>query len=197
MNISNKIKAPLARIRSGIAPLVRRPRYGPKVFCIGYNKTGTTSVGKALQMLGYDHSSFNRTVWRRYYRNGNIKKVLDYTARYESFDDLPWLKEDMIPILDETFADSKFVYLERDEASWKDSYARWTRYVSGIDPEVASAWSEYQNHRTFVLQYFAVRPADKFIVLDVRDPLGFAKLAAFLGKRSMQNAFPHYNKTPR
>ena len=35
----------------------KRSDFGPKVFVIGYNKTGTTSVGIALKMLGYDHSS--------------------------------------------------------------------------------------------------------------------------------------------
>ena len=31
---------------------LRKPQYTNKVFCIGYNKTGTTSCGKALELLG-------------------------------------------------------------------------------------------------------------------------------------------------
>lgn len=35
-----------------------------KIFVVGYNKTGTTAVGKALKNLGFRHSSFNEFVWR-------------------------------------------------------------------------------------------------------------------------------------
>lgn len=77
-----------------------------KIFVVGYNKTGTTSVGKALQKLGYRHSSFNEFVWRELYNKGNIDGVINYTKRFESFDDLPWLKEDLLPILFETFPNS-------------------------------------------------------------------------------------------
>ena len=42
---------------------VRKEDYGPKVFCIGFNKTGTTSVGKAFESFGYRNASFNRDLW--------------------------------------------------------------------------------------------------------------------------------------
>src|SRR5699024_4627029 len=89
----------------------RKPRYDSKIFCIGFNKTGTTSLGRALTDLGFRHSSFSQIVWRKYYQRGKIDKVLKYTAKFESFDDLPWLKEDMIPVLDKHFPGSKFIYL--------------------------------------------------------------------------------------
>ncbi len=98
---------------------LRKPQYTSKVFCIGYNKTGTTTLGQALDMLGYRNSSFNKKVWRKYYRNNEIVKILKYTAKFDSADDLPWLKEDMIPILDRVFPNSKFIYLTRDEEQGK------------------------------------------------------------------------------
>ena len=48
--------------------------------------------------------------------------------RSESFDDLPWLKEGLPPILLETFPNSKFIYVQRDEASWKRSYRDWNKF---------------------------------------------------------------------
>jgi hypothetical protein len=47
--------------------IFRTKRYDSKIFCIGFNKTGTTTVGKSLKMLGYKHSSFNKKVYRKYY----------------------------------------------------------------------------------------------------------------------------------
>ena len=174
---------------------LRKPKQEPKIFCVGFNKTGTTSLGQALEMLGYDHSSFNRTVWANYYLKGRIDKVIEYTGKFSSFDDLPWLKQDMIPILDRSFPGSKYIYLERDEVSWKRSLARWGKRTFGTEPDVNLGWKEYLLHRDFVLDYFSGRSPGEFIILSVRDPVGFRKLADFLGKTAPQDALPHSNRT--
>lgn len=194
--------SPVARIKFGVKAAVReaqiyfrKPSKTPKVFCIGFNKTGTTSVGGALEMLGYRHSSFNRKVWVDYYLQGRLDKVIEYTAKFELFDDLPWLKEDVIPVLDRSFVGSKFIYLERDEVSWKRSVASWSKLTFGTSSDVNVGWKEYLEHREFVLNYFRDRAPSEFLILDVRDPIGFRKLADFVGKAAPQDALPHYNQT--
>ena len=37
---------------------LRKSDYGEKVFCIGFNKTGTTSLGRSLGQLGSRNLSF-------------------------------------------------------------------------------------------------------------------------------------------
>lgn len=115
--------------------------------------------------------------------------MLKYTAKFESFDDLPWFKEDMIPILDNTFPGSKFIYLSRDEESWKNSYSRWTYIVTGEKPDVDTGWKRYKAHETFVVSYFKDRSADDFITLNVKDKKGVEKLAKFLNKQAPQSQF--------
>jgi hypothetical protein len=168
--------------------------YDAKVFCIGYNKTGTTSLGKALIQLGYRHSTFNSKVWNAYYKQGKIDKVLDYTARFESLDDLPWLKEEMIPILDHHFPKSKFIYLLRDDESWLNSYKKWTYNMTGSYPDLKKGLSSFHNHGKFVRNYFNERPED-ILYLDVRDPNGFKILADFLHKKAPYTRIPHENRT--
>ncbi|GAB4552593.1 MAG: hypothetical protein Tsb0014_46360 [Pleurocapsa sp.] len=175
--------------------VIRRPKYNGKVFCIGFNKTGTTSCGRALEMLGYKHSSFNTTVWRKFYKNNEIVKILQYTAKFDSVDDLPWLKEDMIPILDRVFPNSKFIYLTRDEESWQKSIYHWTYQKTGKYPNLEQELENFRKHRDFVLNYFKNRPKDQFLILDIKDEEGLKKLANFLGKTTNQNKFPHANKT--
>lgn len=196
---SNVLMAKSQRLSSAIIEnltiAVSKPRYTSKVFCIGFNKTGTTSFGKALQMLGYRHSSFNKKVWSQYYKNDEVVKILRYTAKFDSVDDLPWLKEDMIPVLDRVFPNSKFVYLTRDEASWKKSIYNWTFKVFGEYPNIDEKLDEYRRHREFVFDYFKDKPKEQFLVLDVSDGGAFGKLADFLGKTAPQKNFPHYNKT--
>ncbi len=176
---------------------LKKPSYSSKVFCIGYNKTGTTSVGMSLAMLGYDNCSFNKKVWRNYYKSNRIVKILRYTARFDSFDDLPWLKEEMIPILDIAFPNSKFIYLTRDEESWKKSLHSWKFKVTNTYPDIEKSFQDFKSHEKFVLEYFKNRPAQDFISLDVKDKQGFKKLADFLGKTAPSDAFPHFNKTKK
>lgn len=197
MNIVRNTINKVNRLNRSLKVLLSSKKYDSKVFCIGYNKTGTTTLGKSLKLLGYSHSSFNRKVYRRYYLKGNIDKVLNYTARFEAFDDLPWLKEDMIPILDNTFPRSKFIYLTREEEAWKKSFYNWTYKVTGGYPDVNKGWNAYKKHETFVFEYFKGRPKEDFISLDVTDPQGFKKLATFLGKPKIQDHFPHFNRTKK
>ena len=174
---------------------LRKSNYGPKIFCIGFNKTGTTSLGKSLAMLGYHNLSFNRGIWRDLYPSNRSEEILDIASRFDSFDDLPWLKEDMIPLLDKKFPGSKFIYLERDEASWRNSMYHWTYKKTGNYPDIDQKFKEFIDHRDFVLDYFKNRPKEDFIVLNIRDPKGFRKLSEFLEKEVLQDKFPHFNKT--
>jgi hypothetical protein len=176
------------------ASLAVRPKsFDGKVFCIGFNKTGATSVGKALRMIDYRHSPFNRRVWRQY-ECGALGKVIDYTSKFDSCDDLPWLKEGMIPMLDKYFPGSKYVYLGRDEESWKKSYERWTIKVTGRKPGVGLGWVRYCAHRDFVNRYFAGREGD-LLTIRVSDSDAFEKLARFLGKTAPAGELPCYNRS--
>lgn len=192
-----RLRAAAKRILDDFRIFFYPKSFGPKVFCIGYNKTGTTSLGKSLGLLGFKNSSFNRKVWRKFYKQGKIEKVIQFTARFESFDDLPWLKEDMIPLLDQRFPGSKFIYLERDEASWKQSYQKWTHSVTGNTPDAEQGWAGYLKHREFVLDYFKDASSDSFLTLTIKDPQGLEKLGNFLGRKAPQAGFPHFNKTQK
>lgn len=172
-----------------------KAQYNGKIFCIGFNKTGTTSLGKSLELLGYRNASFNRIVWNKYYLKNRIDKVLKYTAKFDSLDDLPWLKEEMIPILDKTFPNSKFIHLTRDEESWKKSLHTWSYNKFGEHADVDNGLKEYRDHSKFVHDYFKDRDKSEFLTLDIRDPKGFKKLGDFLGKKTNRDSFPHFNKS--
>ncbi|MDF2436999.1 MAG: hypothetical protein K0Q95_1375 [Bacteroidota bacterium] len=172
----------------------RKSTYSGKVFCIGYNKTGTTSCGRAFELLGYKNVSFEGKNWRGLYKNKQYLQLLNYAAKFDSFDDLPWLKEDMIVLLDKVFPNSKFVYLERDLDSWRKSYYNWTYKITGQYPDMEKGVSNFLAHREFVMQYFKDRQND-LLIMKISEPGGFKKLAEFLGKKTDQTEMPHENKT--
>ena len=173
----------------------RKKDFGSKIFCIGYNKTGTTSVGDALREMGFRHSSFNKKVWRQFYRNGQTDKIINYTAKFESLDDLPWLLKDMFPVMDKTFPGSKFIFLVREEEAWKKSFYNWRYKLFGEYPDLDQAVADYRDHNQFVMEYFKDRPAEDFIVLDVKDPEAYKKLANFVGRETDKLSLPRSNQT--
>ena len=60
-----------------------------KIFCIGFHKTGTTSLGSALALLGYRLAGAIGT------RDPDIAQNVLTRARrivpnYDAFEDIPW-----------------------------------------------------------------------------------------------------------
>ncbi|HYW34939.1 MAG TPA: sulfotransferase [Balneolaceae bacterium] len=116
-----------------------------KVFCIGLSRTGTTSLCKALELLGYKSLHFSLGLfinpqvickdlsfmprqklnpywaWRRKKEIKAINAGFDKNIlqNYDAFGDLP------IPLfykeLDNKFPGSKFIYTHRNEGKWLKS----------------------------------------------------------------------------
>lgn len=174
-----------------------------KVFCIGFHKTGTTSLELALEKLGYRVTGSFGT------KDPDIaSKVHDMAYAvvddYDAFEDNPW------PILykelDERFPDSKFVLTRRPAESWIRSQVRdfastespMRRWIYG---EAAGCpegnediyIARYERHNREVLEYFSDRPGD-LLIFDLPRGDGWDKLCPFLGLSIPDEPFPHANK---
>lgn len=60
-----------------------------KVFGIGLNRTGTSSLKIAFRRLGYDHSVCKMELAEEYFR-GNLEACYSEAEAYDSFEDWPW-----------------------------------------------------------------------------------------------------------
>ena len=100
-----------------------------KIICAGLAKTGTTSMARALRMLGFtvfdfkEHAAFHDEEWLDIYLKG---KTPDFASMYEGVDavtDLPpscWFQE-----ISETFPNAKIILTIRDsEDVWLKSYVK-------------------------------------------------------------------------
>ncbi len=101
----------------------------PKVFCLGWHKTGTSTMGLALLELGY------RVVGARLDTTedlaaGRVDSVLNLARGFDAFQDVPWAA--LYRELDEAFPGSKFILVERDERKWIHSAAQ--HFASGAFP---------------------------------------------------------------
>ena len=91
-----------------------------KVFGVGYNKTGTTTLGVCLRTFGLSHRSHDLDLVRAW-RDGRISDIVDAAADVDCVEDWPWPL--VFRELDEAFPGSKFVLTTRRPTAWRRTFA--------------------------------------------------------------------------
>jgi hypothetical protein len=182
-----------------------------KVFCVGFQKTGTTSVGRALRAFGYrvrGNVGFN-VVGKKFHIHGDVNRakllrmVSPLLDRYDAFEDNPWCF--LYPELDEMYPKSKFILVLRDEQQWIQSVIRhfgstqspMNEFIYGKG-RASSLNREhylttYRAHNEAVIEYFRSRP-DNLLVMRLEE-LRWEPLCHFLDENVPNRPFPHANKT--
>jgi hypothetical protein len=98
-----------------------------KVFCIGRNKTGTTSLEQVFRFLGYsvgDQRSAELLAVQWEYRNWS--PIVEYCNSADFFQDVPFSMDGTYAVLDDAYPDAKFILTIRDDSkSWYDSFIRF------------------------------------------------------------------------
>ena len=174
-----------------------------KIFCIGFQKTGTTSMGQALQELGFSVAGVQSK--NHPHLESEIPRLIDgVVPRYDAFQDNPWPL--LYRRLDERYPGSKFILTLREEASWLKSIVRhcgdrstemrkWI-YGSGNPSNHESDYlGVYRRHNEEVQTYFERRSPSDFLILNLFDGDGWDELCSFLGIPEVPSwPFPHLNR---
>lgn len=181
-----------------------------KVFGVGANKTGTTTLGRCLQRLGYRHAFWDPDVAFPVAR-GDLTCAFDVIESFDSFADWPWPL--IFRELDEQYPDAKFILTTRpDSRTWAESLAAHLhreRVVHGAEHVVeeiifgaptpdgfeSQYMTWYEHHNASVREHFAGRPGK---LLDVcwETGSGWPELCEFLGHPLVAEPLPHANPRP-
>ena len=111
-----------------------RPRRG-KVFVIGSNKTGTTSLKVALKKLGLrigNQLEAEKLLddWAR----RDFRRLVRYCHSADAFQDIPFSLDYTFQAMDAAFPGSKFILSVRDDATqWYRSLTRFHGKRRGLD----------------------------------------------------------------
>lgn len=194
------------RVHHGSDPSdASRPPQLVKIFGIGLNKTGTTTLGSCLQILGFRHSSFDLQLLEQA-ACGNLEPLFQTVISHDSFEDWPYPL--LYEQLDRRFPGSRFVLSRRS------SPERWLASLSAhalrTDPLIGSRCrsltyglpfpqldpglhlERYEAHLEQVRAYFRNRPAD---LLEVcwEEEARWEPLCTFLDRPVPDVPFPHAN----
>ena len=176
-----------------------------RVFGIGLNKTGTTSLKLAFQKLGLRHFDRRPRAFKLY-RQKKWDQLFEMIDGFDSFEDWPWPL--MVPqLLDRFGDDARFVFTRRRSANaWVESlkaHALKThpvnnprRHIFGYGyPHGAEEahMAFYERHKSEIAELFEGR---EYQFLDVcwEEGDGWAQLCGFLGVPEPRQPFPHANR---
>jgi hypothetical protein len=174
-----------------------------KVFCIGFSKTGTTSLRDALTRLGY------RVTGPNGHLDPDIEQKMDaltteLSTKYDAFQDNPW------PLvyrkMDAMYPGSRFILTVRDPDKWLSSVVRHfgvdetpiRTVIYGFGSPIGHEdlyRDRMVRHDQEVLEYFKERP-DDLLVIDItkaQDEENWGKICGFLGEPIPAVPFPHSN----
>lgn len=110
-----------------------KENHEPKIFCIGANKTGTTSLKKAFEDLGYKVGNQRQAELLLHpFLNGNYQVIVDYCYSAQVFQDFPFSWPELYKYLDKAFPNSKFILTVRDSSEqWYQSITKFHAKLYG------------------------------------------------------------------
>ena len=176
----------------------------PKVFCIGFQKTGTTSLDKALKTLGYRVTGvFGRKLTYEEFRRDYVEMGLKLAAECDAVQDMPWPL--MFRELDATFPGARFVLTIRDTEKWYKSisshfgdnpyHIQQNTYGEDAGTPIGNEQrykAIYDAHNDAVREYFKQRPND-LLVMNLERGDGWEQLCPFLGEPIPRKPFYRAN----
>lgn len=178
----------------------------PKVFCIGYQKTGTTSINLALTRLGYRVASvFGRDLPLEEIRRTYVARGLEFARTHDAVEDMPFPL--IFRELDAAFPGSRFILTWRETDRWLASIRDHFGANPGVLQQLAygedapapvgheARYAEvYDRHNAEVRDYFRDRPTD-LLEMNLSKGEGWEALCGFLGRPAPDEPFPRTNTT--
>lgn len=186
-----------------------------KIFCIGLNKTGTSSLHEAFRILGLksvhfkddEGNNIKDIIQNNYLTGDNILKGLEEYDAVSDWDRAPYTV-DIVKEFYKQYPDSKFILNTRDLNSWlnsREKHVRRNQESKRENPEADITWLkidrnnwelQFKNHHDEVIKLFKGRK-DELLVFDVTKGDDWEKLCPFLNLPIPTVPFPKKNVSPK
>jgi hypothetical protein len=179
-----------------------------RIFGIGLNKTGTTSLKRCFEALGLQpiapaKGARHNSVTHAILDHGDYEPALRFAEEYRCFEDRPWNLWEMYRRLDERFPDSRFILTVRSPDAWWKSVERWLTVTKprmtriycrqlGVRSISREAMLDgFHAYNRAVKRYFEGRP--DLLVFEIGRE-GWEPLCTFLDHPVPEIPFPYTNR---
>ena len=182
-------------------PQAAEPAKDTKVFCIGFHKTGTRSLGTALTTLGY------RLCGPFGFRDPDIRsralgQALATAPQHDAFRGNPW--SILFRDLDRAFPGSRFILTVREPGRWfvsalkhfgeRSTPMREWIYGAGSPLGNEAVYLErFNRHEREVREHFS-GAGDRLLVMDIEAGDDWGPLCEFLDQQVPDAPFPHVGR---
>ncbi len=116
-------------------PDKKPPYLNKKIFCIGRNKTGTTSIEQILKEFGYKVGiQSDAELLIHDWAVRDFRRIIKYCETADAFQDVPFSLDYTYQVLDYAFPGAKFILTVRNNADeWYESLIRFHTKLLGLD----------------------------------------------------------------
>jgi len=179
------------------------------IFCIGANKTGTSSLREALKFLNVgkvcpEHLGYQiiHTVYKKQY-----KQLFQLCNQYDVFQDIPYNLSEVYKVLDDVYQ-AQFILTLREPEAWFHSLVRssndntlehrdsalyhWKEFGNQdakISPHKQKYIDAYNKRNDEIIDYFR-----DLLVIKTED-MRWEPLCHYLDVDTPRSDFPHLNKS--
>ena len=174
-----------------------------KVVGVGWAKTGTTTLGECLRIIGYRHATTRLDLLSNLIL-GDLETVMGVARHFDSFDDWPWTV--LFREFDQRYEHCKFILTTRNDDAWLRSYknmltqqnkslslAKQRQYLYGFDVDTATDQQlidRRRRHEDEVREYFADRQ-NALLEVNWESGDGWNEICNFLNRVAPKSEFPH------
>lgn len=182
-----------------------------KIFCVGLNKTGTSSLHQAFTMLdiksvhykGVEKTDIKEIIQTNYLAGNNILKGIEHYEAYSDWDLGP-STIDIVKEFDKQYPNSKFILNIRDMEGWLDSrekHVKRNQERKRKEPDADINWltidreawaTQFKRHYSGVTSHFKGRE-NQLLAFDVTQGDDWEKLCPFLELPIPRAPFPKEN----
>ncbi len=186
--------------------IIRKSIMKPFIFCIGLNKTGTTSLTQALSILGWKSShdkNKNDKIIDCFLKTGKLEVGSRNTKAYLD-GMIPYYFQQIYAYMQQKQYPCKFILTQRELQSWIESRKKHVLrnqnkpdYKGGFLLIDESSWEkEYKKHYKEVEEFFQDKQ-NEILRMNIIEGDGWEKLCPFLGVPIPNKPFPKLNVNPR
>jgi len=140
-----------------VRPTVLSRKNYNKIFCIGENKTGTTTLEHVLKIYGFNLPLQQEQEVRltKQCFSTNYQGFKEFVSKYDAFQDLPFSQGQTYVVADAIFTNSRFILTERNPEDWFNSLVNFHKKIFKINDLSSMTESDVINRMDYLYPGYA------------------------------------------